>query len=282
MYLERTVTVNKGTASIDEPVILYKGDKNIEIQFTIKNSPFKYKYNPNSAEMTYGQLVVKRETAEPIFSEVSQLSNGKILFVITGEMIDELNEIGKYTFQIRLFNSERTSRGSLPIIENGIVIKEPLCDEDVEEEPIAKKALSDVGEADVAVINESGQAAASFDEDLNYNKTNWSTGMVISSAKLNKIEKAIYDVNNIARTNVGGDYVTEEELEAKGYLTEHQDISHLATKEELFSKDYNDLTNKPEIPSIEGLATNTQIEDINNQIGDIESILKSINGEEEI
>lgn len=32
------------------------------------------------------------------------------------------------------------------------------------------------------------------------------------------------------------------------YLTEHQDISGKADRSELFSKDYNDLTNKPEIP----------------------------------
>lgn len=64
------------------------------------------------------------------------------------------------------------------------------------------------------------------------------------------------------------------------YLTEHQDLSHLALKEhkhdeyltehqslegyakttELFSKDYNDLTNKPEIPSIEGLASETYVQ----------------------
>ena len=33
------------------------------------------------------------------------------------------------------------------------------------------------------------------------------------------------------------------------YLTEHQDLSAYAKKTELFSKDYNDLTNKPTIPS---------------------------------
>lgn len=37
-------------------------------------------------------------------------------------------------------------------------------------------------------------------------------------------------------TSIPEEYVTEEELNAKGYLTEHQDISNLATKEELSSK----------------------------------------------
>lgn len=50
-------------------------------------------------------------------------------------------------------------------------------------------------------------------------------------------------------TAIPGEFVTESELNAKGYLTEHQDISDLATKDELFSGSYNDLTNKPEIPT---------------------------------
>ena len=43
-----------------------------------------------------------------------------------------------------------------------------------------------------------------------------------------------------------------------------------ADKSELFSGDYNDLTNKPEIPSIEGLATEELVTNLNNNI--VESI----------
>ena len=66
------------------------------------------------------------------------------------------------------------------------------------------------------------------------------------------------------------DYVTEEELNNKGYLTEHQDISGKADKAELFSKDYNDLINKPNIPSIEGLASEEYVGNyVENAIKDI-------------
>lgn len=51
-----------------------------------------------------------------------------------------------------------------------------------------------------------------------------------------------------------------------GYLTEHQDISHLALKSEI-----------PEVPSIEGLATK---DELNDAIGDINTILDDILGEE--
>ena len=61
-------------------------------------------------------------------------------------------------------------------------------------------------------------------------------------------------------TQIPDEYVTETELDAKGYLTEHQSLSEYAKKSELFSKDYNDLTNKPTIPSVEGLASTQYVD----------------------
>ena len=40
-------------------------------------------------------------------------------------------------------------------------------------------------------------------------------------------------------------YATQAWVQDRGYLTQHQDISGKADKTELFSKNYNDLTNKP-------------------------------------
>lgn len=62
-------------------------------------------------------------------------------------------------------------------------------------------------------------------------------------------------------TQIPSEYVTEAELDAKGYLTEHQSLAEYAKKSELFSKDYNDLTNKPTIPSVEGLASTQYVDD---------------------
>ena len=84
-------------------------------------------------------------------------------------------------------------------------------------------------------------------------------------------------------TTVPSEYITETELNAKGYLTQHQDISHKADKTELhshsnknvldgittskitewnnksnFSGNYNDLTNKPAIPTKTSQLTNDE------------------------
>lgn len=93
---------------------------------------------------------------------------------------------------------------------------------------------------------------SSFDSNGNYNKTNWKTGDKITADKLNKIEESLEIINNndIERHKEAdgrldkleqNEKVIEEELNNKAtkehthdeYLTEHQDISNLATKDEL-------------------------------------------------
>ena len=70
--------------------------------------------------------------------------------------------------------------------------------------------------------------------------------------------------------SVPSEYITESKLNAKGYLTEHQDITGKADKSyvnaELAKKSdtththsYNDLTDKPTIPSVDNLATKDEL-----------------------
>ena len=71
-------------------------------------------------------------------------------------------------------------------------------------------------------------------------------------------------------TSVPSEYITESELDAKGYLTEHQDITDKADKTYVDIKlskkanvshkhSYNDLTDKPVIPSVDNLATKEEL-----------------------
>lgn len=201
IYLERTIDVKKGVGSIDEPVILYRGDKNVEIQFTIKNNPFKSK--KNNLIPTFGQLVIDRE-ATSIFSTVSSLSNEKVLFVITGQMIDELTEIGEYDFQIRLFNEEQTSRVTLPVINGGIIIKKPICDGEENEENVANINKATVNDAIIPY----SEPESVFNQDGNYNKTIWADGDLITDSKLNKVEDALDYLVTESKT-----YATKEDID---------------------------------------------------------------------
>ena len=137
IFTDRTITVKKGASSIDDTIVLYRGDKEVEIRFALKEkAPFIFNKEADSniievSEAAYGQLVIKTPNDLPaIFSEVTPTSEGKIVFKITGEMIDEITEVGNYSFQIRLFNESMNSRVTLPEVNGGIEIREPIASED--------------------------------------------------------------------------------------------------------------------------------------------------------
>ena len=137
IFTDRAVKVKRGVSSINAPIILYRGDKEVEIRFALKEkAPFIFNKEADSniievSEAAYGQLVIKTPNDLPaIFSEVTPTSEGKIVFKITGEMIDEITEVGNYSFQIRLFNESMNSRVTLPEVNGGIEIREPIASED--------------------------------------------------------------------------------------------------------------------------------------------------------
>ena len=194
IFTDRTIIVQKGTSSINDTIVLYRGDKDVEIRFSLnEGSPFRFGSgaSPNIIEKTeaaYGQLIIKRPNDLPaVFSEIAPTNEGKIVFTITAEMIDEITEVGNYTFQIRLLDESRNSRATLPEVVDGIEIREPIASEDT---------TNEVGVATVGyALTTAGATEDAFDSEGNYNKTTWRTGDKITDAKLNKIEDGITGVN---------------------------------------------------------------------------------------
>lgn len=314
IFTERTIKISKDTCEIDKPIVLYRGDYNVEVRFTIIESPFKYttKNSTNIIEdinASYGQLVIKTPNEKPaIFTDVVETNEGSVIFTLSGEMIDETIEVGDYTFQIRLFDSNRGSRATIPPVENGISIREPIAIEDV----------STTNEVDIATVGyaltTAGVSEDAFNNEGNYNKTTWKTGDRITAAKLNKIEVGIDGVNkkvasggtgggvadsvdwsNVQNkptiptntsqltndsgfiTNVPDEYITETELNARRYASEQYvddavnnasisgGYTHPATHPASMitglstvatSGSYNDLTDKPTIPTRTSELTN--------------------------
>lgn len=269
IYTERKVTMKNDVATIDSTIVLYRGDREIEILFTVVDHRFRFSNTQrnviNETQASYGQLAVALPDGTNLFTEITETNNGTVTFTITGEMIDEIHEVGFYSFHIRLYNEDKTSRITLPPVIKGIEIREPLVIEgDVEYTDL-------VGDATVgySMVQTVGAEEEVFDEDGNYIKTNWQTGDKITSSKLNKIEEALENINNDIPsktselvndsnflTSVPSEYITETELNAKGYST--------------FNGDYNNLTNKPAIPSISGLASESYVNEyVENAIKDI-------------
>ena len=195
IFTERQITVHKGKSSIDESVILYRGDHEVSIKFTIIQSKFRFKSGVNlvdSEKASHGQLAILAPYGGNVFSEIVRCEDGTVTFTLTKEMIDQLEEVGLYSFQIRLFDYYRESRVSIPPVEFGIEVREPVASEDHDNE--VNNAI--VGYSIAKVVDGLNEdVVPTFDIEGQYNKTDWMTGDRISEGKLNKIEDAIDKIN---------------------------------------------------------------------------------------
>lgn len=195
IFTERKITVRNGKSCIDEPVILYRGDYEVSIKFTIMESKFRFKSGVNlidSEKASHGQLAILAPYGGNVFSEIVICEGGTVTFTLTKEMIDQLEEVGLYSFQIRLFDYYRESRVSIPPVEFGIEVREPIASED--HDNTVNNAIVGYSIAKVAdALNE--DVPDTFDANGNYNKTDWETGDRITEGKLNKIEDALDKIN---------------------------------------------------------------------------------------
>lgn len=201
IYTDRTITVRKGESKIDEPIVVYRGDYELEVRFTITNSRFKFMSGTNLIETekaSFGQMAILTPYGGNIFSDIVRCSDGTVTFVLTESMINQIEEVGLYSFQIRLYDYNKESRVSIPPIEFGIEVREPIASEDHDNS--VNNAI--VGYSIAKVVNPSEEKVEdAFDGDGNYNKTVWETGDRISEGKLNKIEDAINRINQNEKNN---------------------------------------------------------------------------------
>ena len=195
IFTDRTVTIRNSKSSINEPVILYRGDFEVSIRFTIMESKFRFKSGVNlvdSEKASFGQLAILAPYGGNVFSEVVKCEDGTVTFTLTKEMIDQLEEVGLYSFQIRLFDYYRESRVSIPPVEFGIEVREPVASEDHDNS--VNNAI--VGYSIAKVVDGLNEDVPdTFDANGQYNKTDWKTGDRISQGKLNKIEDALDKIN---------------------------------------------------------------------------------------
>ena len=119
---ERLITVRKGTSKINAPIVLYRGDKNIEVKFQINNNPFIA-----DSTVKYGQLIIKLpEAGIVIFSTINKFNEEVVSFILPEDMMDEIVEVGLYTIQLRFYNEDKTSIATLPEIAKSLDIREPI------------------------------------------------------------------------------------------------------------------------------------------------------------
>ena len=269
IFTERKITVTNDSSKIDKPLILYRGDKNIELKITIAESQFKFRNNDASnvietTDASYAQLIINTPYESPIFSDVAATKNGAVIFVITEGMVDEIKEIGSYDIQIRLLDDNKQSRATIPPVSNAIEIKAPIAMED--------GSAIDGNTVNTAMVNHAVTTYSTplepFDSQGNYIKTTWGEGDLITDAKLNKIEAGIEGVNKKV-VNAGGSgevdlssYAKKTDLPTKtsqltndsGYITTIPD--EYITETELNAKRYATTSQIPTVPTNVSAFTN--------------------------
>lgn len=129
IYASRTLKIMENNTVMDKDIILYKGNKNIYIFLTIDNLAFGVKnlltnYETKMPSHAYIMLL------SPLYEEIpigkTVMEDNMIQFCISGEMIDELSEVGDYTMVIDLYDSVGDSLLTIPPIENQLKVRDRI------------------------------------------------------------------------------------------------------------------------------------------------------------
>lgn len=203
------ITVNDKISLADRNIVVYRGDFNVQVTFSItQNNGFKYlnsTTNNNlieSSNASYAQMIVKLQDSDEviILTEIEPTNNGKVTLTIIKEYIDELVEVGAYDYQIRLFSSEKHARITIPPVVGQLIVKEPIMFLD-------DSATINLASVDSATLLTEDTSIPTFDDEGKYNKTDWVRGNVITDSKLNKVENALEHItsNDYIKANLKAD-----------------------------------------------------------------------------
>lgn len=264
------LTVSKNTAKLDEEIFLYKNDRNIKLLIEIVDNKYRYKSDDLSNllvkyKASYAQVKWYKNAEVKKEFPIQATDDGKVVFVIEGQLIDEDTELGDYDLQLRLLNESQESIRSLPIIKGAVHILKPLFEE-------GDIATVNSAVADVSMLSLDGDAIDTYNSDGTYNQTNWGNGDVISSAKLNKLEKVAKDnvdkVNKMPAKSIveGGKIYLAKEDGTK--LDSGTELPAGGSTIEVVNNLESDSTTAA-LSAAQGKVLNTQYKDIANKIKDI-------------
>lgn len=116
---EVTMTIEGRTASLSESIYLYRGDRNVDILFTITDAKFKFnEYSGNilvESTAKYATVNVLKPNGATFSSERLAIIDNKVVLTIDQQFIDEITEVGTHLVQIQLWDTDN-GRVTLPPI----------------------------------------------------------------------------------------------------------------------------------------------------------------------
>ena len=277
-----TLIITDKSVSLDKSITLYRYDRGIALKLKLQSDTYDLK-----EEITKARAIILKPNKKVSSTEVADIVDGVFELHLDNTWTDNLGELGVYQIQLQLYG-DNTDDECITIAPFSFEVKNPIGI------PTDSPAYVEIASANKYSTGRAVDDAPVGDlENGKYLKTAWIGGDLITAGKLNKVETAIDylvsdSVNHITKDEVPNledcatkdyvddvvsnieipeqdfsNYATKDEIPTvptnvselnndAGYLTEHQDVSHLALKSE--------------IPSIEGLATESYVDEAINNI----------------
>ena len=153
IYTERIIRVNNNKASMDKDIYIYRGNRNIEIQFTIVDHQFKFKDTNMIEKLTPSHAYVTLLTPQmkQIGTGKAEVIDGVIKLVVSSAMIDEKTECGEYSIVIDLYDEVGDSVLTIPPVENQLHVLDRMTE--IDDIPDELRFQFDEQTGDLNVIN---------------------------------------------------------------------------------------------------------------------------------
>lgn len=196
-----TITVSDNTAKANKIIYLYLGDGGLILNITVEETNFKvgdFNFAPKivknlavSSNSIYASVCIKKPNGDKINSTKYPILDGIFSFEFTKDIIDEINEVGKYQLQVHMYDSDNinANRISIPPVDL-LEVLQPLCET---HNNSFTEGYAGSAKVDKSITASSPLIGGNYDSEGNYNKTTWTEGQIISKEALNKMENVIFD-----------------------------------------------------------------------------------------
>lgn len=214
-----TITVRNTVAQLDEPLYVYEKDRNLIMYFKIMDYKYKFDKNPTNVLASVDDIMEAYATiVDPngyeLTRQYGEVIEDEIKFVITDDLIDELDEIGTYRIQFHI----KCQHSEFTIPEISFEVLERLK---------GFRTVTDEGEVGDEILNNS----ESFIDEEGKLHLVWREGDTISSVRLNQMVEVVNNavdeehqrqINEVNRENRANAKLDELETRFSALTTSQQ------------------------------------------------------------
>ncbi len=188
------IKISNGEARLSEDVYVYQNDRGVQLKLKLNLIRTNYRSAIRSslfeASTLFAGATILKPNGEVIGREKVEVVDNIITFTIDEEFTDQVDEIGIYKIQFHLYDLE-DNRITIPPIQ--FEVKELLGHVN-DDDSVYEYGVVDKSKAGLCLVADDGSEMELFSNGK-YIKTVWSSGDLITSVKLNKIENAIEDLD---------------------------------------------------------------------------------------